>query len=549
MAYLTKPDPNQNSWPKGVPFIVGNEGCERFSYYGMNAILYVYLVSLYSTTALNEAHTADTATSIVHLFKTGVYAFPMIGAILADRLFGKYSTILWLSLVYCVGHLVLSLTEGTIWGLYLGLFLIAIGAGGIKPCVSAHVGDQFSRSNWHLIQKIYQVFYFIINFGSFFATLLIPLIKEWFGFRVAFALPGVLMFVATFVFWLGRNKFVHIPAKPSGKLGMLDSLSSTLLFMSAGSLFLTATQPLWLILLVSFSFLMLGLYVFGLRQKVAPDDGFLAVSLFAVKSALDSLVAKPMVALRVSSGASSNERSSLVKPTIASGLRAHFDAEAIEGAAAMMRIMSVFFLVSIFWALFDQHSTSWIRQASMMELNVNIPFFGAVAFLPSQIPSLNPVMVMMLIPILAYVVYPTIAKLGFNPTPLRRMTIGMALASLSFVAVAVIQVKIDVLAVSGHKVSVLWQLIPYILITLAEVFVSITGLEFAYTQAPLRMKSTIMGFWLLTTALGNVLVAFTARFAHLDLVDFFWFFAGLMGVAALLFGFRAATYQERDYSH
>ena len=96
-VYRTSPDHEQKGWPKGIKYIVGNEGCERFSYYGMNAILYVYCVMLYVSNAMPEDTAADVATSTVHLFKTGVYAFPMIGAIIADRFLGKYNTILWLS--------------------------------------------------------------------------------------------------------------------------------------------------------------------------------------------------------------------------------------------------------------------------------------------------------------------------------------------------------------------------------------------------------------------------------------------------------------------
>ena len=154
MAYRQHPDHDLKGWPLGIKYIVGNEGCERFSYYGMNAILYIYCVSLYASQSLAPDASADMATSTVHLFKTGVYAFPMIGAIIADRLLGKYKTILYFSWVYCLGHLVLSLTEGSFWGLGVGLALIAMGAGGIKPTVSANVGDQFGRSNWNLEKNL-----------------------------------------------------------------------------------------------------------------------------------------------------------------------------------------------------------------------------------------------------------------------------------------------------------------------------------------------------------------------------------------------------------
>lgn len=125
----------------------------------------------------------------------------------------------------------------------------------------------------------------------------------------------------------------------------------------------------------------------------------------------------------------------------------------------------------------------------------------------------------------------------------------MLIAALSFAVVAVLQIWINQNEASGAaKVWFGWQVLPYWLITIAEVMVSITGLEFAYTQAPARMKSTIMGFWLLTVALGNVLVAFLAGFKNLERVNFFWAFAGLSLAAGLLFGLRAYFYTQRDYT-
>ena len=141
--------------------------------------------------------------------------FPLFGGYISDRFLGKYRTILYLSIVYCLGHLVLALFE-TKFGLFTGLTLVAIGSGGIKPCVSAHVGDQFDHSNESLIPRAFELFYFAINFGSFFATLLIPVLLSHYGPSIAFGTPGVLMAIATFVFWLGRHRYVHVP--PTGKV-------------------------------------------------------------------------------------------------------------------------------------------------------------------------------------------------------------------------------------------------------------------------------------------------------------------------------------------
>ncbi len=516
--YRTAPSSTEQGWPRGISYIVGNEGCERFSYYGMHAILYVYIVALLGS--------ENSATSILHLFITGVYAFPLMGAVIADRLLGKYNTILWFSLVYCIGHLVLSLTEGSLAGLYFGLSLIALGAGGIKPCVSAHVGDQFGKGNWHLIPKVYQMFYFIINFGSFFATLLIPLVQKYYGFRVAFAIPGVLMFIATWIFWMGRHKFIHIQAKPGGFLGLLDAASFVCFLMSIGSLPLTMQVSWSFAVAVSLASVMIGLVLFQVRQNQVRDDGFLAVSLAAIQDAARRVLMRVtsfgLVPSYVggSGGASAGT----------SNLEKQFSEEAIDGTKAVLRIMSVFLFVSIFWALFDQHGSSWIRQAQMMNLKI-----GSWELLASQIQGINPILVMLLIPIMA--------KLFGGFKPLMRMSMGMGIASLAFVGVALLQAQLD----RGNQLHVLWQMIPYTLITIAEVLVSITGLEFAYTQAPKRMKSTVMGFWLLTVAFGNLLVAMLAKFGDLPLEQFFWVFAGLMALAAALFSARAYFYVPRDY--
>lgn len=567
-GYLTGPDPSFEGWPPGVPYIIGNEGCERFSFYGMKSILQVHMTVLGVMVLLTQGmadgtvewvqttlgriplltpegyeNAAKEAQYVVHLFIAGVYAFPMIGAILADRLWNKYNTILWLSLVYCAGHAVLAFGEDSLTGMYLGLGLIAIGSGGIKPCVSANVGDQFGKANWSRLERVFQAFYFIINFGSFFATLLIPWVKEAYGTSVAFGIPGVLMFIATVVFWSGRKKFVHVPARPGGSLGALDFLSSTFLFMTFGSLFFTATGPLWVILLASASSLLIGIALFFARQQRQPDDSFLPVFLYAFANFIRGGRGEGRPVRAAGDDKPASERWLDTSKFWGAAVR-RYGHVTVEGPVAVLKIISIFLMVSVFWALFDQHASSWIRQAQVMDRTFDLPLIGAFTVLPSQVQALNPALVMILIPFAGFVIYPGLGRLGFKMTPLRRMTVGMCIASAAFAVVALIQARID----GGEHVHVVWQIIPYLIMTLAEVMVSITGLEFAYSQAPRRMKSTVMGFWLLTVALGNVLVSFLSTFKGLALVDFFWTFSGFMAVAAVLFGVRAAFYRMRDYA-
>jgi POT family proton-dependent oligopeptide transporter len=533
----TTPDHENTGWPPGVPFIVGNEACERFSFYGMRAILYVHLASLYVLAGEVQKKAEDLATGDMHFFKASVYLVPMLGAVLADRFLGKFRIIFGLSIVYCAGHAVLAVADDTLGGMYLGLGLIALGSGGIKPCVSANVGDQFGKKNWFRVRTIFQIFYFSINFGSFGSTLLIPWLKSTYGTSTAFAIPGILMGIATFIFWLGRDKFVHVPAKPGGKLGLLDAVSSSLLFISFTHFFVTAKVLHWSWpALVGFTLasMVLGLGLFFYRQKLEADDGFLAVMLWTIARKLRG--GEP--AKKVDDAtATSLARSAFFAPAVE-----RFGLEVVEGTVAVLKIVTIFFpMIPIFWSLFDQHSSSWIRQSKMMDLTL----WGSTKFDASQVPALNPALVMIFIPLLN-VVYGVLDRAGLKTTPLRRITVGMFLAAGSFVAVALVQQRID--AAPPGTVSVWGQFLPYVLITLAEVMVSITGLEFAYTQAPRRMKSTVMGFWLLAVATGNILTGLVAQFGGLALAQFFWLFAGLMAGAAVLFGIRGLFYVQRDFT-
>ena len=213
--YLTAPL-KTDKMPPGVPFIIGNEAAERFSYYGMNGILVIFMTTyLMNSQGRLEVMSETEANGWYHTFVTWVYGLPLLGAFLADAVLGKFRTVFWLSIVYCFGHFALALNDTRI-GLVVGLGLIALGAGGIKPCVSANVGDQFGPSNQHLLQRVYTWFYFSINAGSTLATILIPILlhDKRFGARVAFGVPGLAMLIATIIFFRGRRKFVHIP--PAG---------------------------------------------------------------------------------------------------------------------------------------------------------------------------------------------------------------------------------------------------------------------------------------------------------------------------------------------
>ena len=446
-----------NKFPSQIKYIVGNEACERYSYYGMRSILTVFMIQVLF---MQEGE----ATSTYHLFASACYLFPLLGAFISDRIWGKYKTILYLSLVYCLGHAVLSIWE-TKAGLYWGLGLIALGSGGIKPCVSAHVGDQFRANQTHLLKKVYELFYFMINFGSFFSTLITPWTLKAYGPSVAFGIPGVLMFFATIVFWMGRHEYVHVPPTKSDGHGLFNVITS------------------------------------AFKHSSSRKEG---------EKFLDG------------------------------ALKDH-SREQVEAVRAVFDIAKLFAAISVFWALFDQHGSSWVIQAMNMDLN-----FMGVQFEASQIAAWNPIMVMGLIPLFSMVIYPTLDKLGLKTTPIRRMTWGMFVAAASFAMIGGLQMLMDG---SGTKINVMWQFFPYLVITMAEVMISITGLEFAYTQAPRSMKSSIMSIWLLTVFFGNLITAYVSKvnFFPVASTGYFMFFAALMAVFAGIFWFMGTRYKSKNY--
>jgi POT family proton-dependent oligopeptide transporter len=154
------------------------------------------------------------------------------------------------------------------------------------------------------------------------------------------------------------------------------------------------------------------------------------------------------------------------------------------------------------------------------------------------------------------VLYPALKRLGFQMTALRRMTAGIAFSGLAWIVVGGMQVALD----GGHRFSITWQLVPYALLTLGEVLVSATGLEFAYSQAPPSMKGALMAFWNLSVTIGNLWVlVVNAAVKNVTVTDFItstglgvtafqmFFFAGVAFVAALAFGLVARIYQVVDY--
>jgi POT family proton-dependent oligopeptide transporter len=501
--------------PRQIPYIIATEGCERFGFYGMRNILTPFLVSMLLL-HLPEVERGLAAKDVFHTFVIGVYFFPLLGGWIADRFYGKYPTILWLSMVYVAGFVCLSAFVDNRTGFYTGLFLIALGSGGIKPLVSAFVGDQFDSSNKHRAKVVYDAFYWIINFGSFFASLLMPIFLHQFGAAVAFGIPGALMAIALLVFWTGRKRYVYVPPTPPDPHSLLRVVRSALLARAPGE-----SRP-------------------GLA--VAAIGVLAALALLASISQLGFVIG---VCLSLGALLAFGGIGTSLQLERARG--AHPD-EAVDGVRIVLRVLIVFALVTPFWSLFDQKASTWVLQGAQM---TKPAWFHA-----AQMQALNPMLVMLIIPFNNLVAFPLLRRIGIEPTALRRMGAGIGLAALAWIVAGMLQLAID----AGDAVSIAWQIVPYAFLTLGEVLVSATGLEFAYSQAPRSMKGAIMSFWMLSVTYGNLWVLLAdagirngavttwiagAGFGETAFLMFF--FAGFAALAAAAFALYARRYPMQDF--
>ncbi len=450
--------------PAGIPFIVVNEFAERFCYYGVNAILVQYMIQF--------LHFGDAkATGWQAMFKSAAYFFPLLGAMVSDIFLAKFRTIIYFSIVYVAGCTLLALGS-TSETLVLGMFLMAFGTGGIKPCVSTNVGDQFTVTNQHLIERAFSYFYFSINFGSSISIYFCPELLDSpdYGPRWAFGMPAAMMALATLVFWFGRRKFAVVPAAMA-KPGL---------------------KPIGFIA-VFMAMLAVSVVIFNATHNF----------LFALFTMLLQLAIAVVVCLRTGVRR-------LLPIELVQWLERSFTG---EGLSVVGRLSLLYLFIAIFWALWDQsNGNSWTVQAQsgLMDKHLfgflaGVPGLSALAgyeMLPAQLQVVNGLYILGMIPVFTFGIYPLVGRF-VKITPLRKIGMGFFFTAASFVMVAWIEQRIQ----SGHVVSLWWQIAAYGVLSASEVMVSITGLEYSYKQAPPVMKSFIMSLFLLSTSVGNALTA------------------------------------------
>ncbi|CAH2223630.1 solute carrier family 15 member 1 [Pelobates cultripes] len=332
------------------------------------------------------------STVIYHTFVAVCYLTPILGAIIADSWLGKFKTIVYLSIVYAVGQVILSisaihdLTDGNRDGIpdnptvhvalsMIGLLLIALGTGGIKPCVSAFGGDQFEEHQDKQRSQFFSIFYLSINAGSLLSTIITPILRgqecgihtKQSCYPLAFGVPAALMVIALIVFIVGSPMYKKV--SPQGNI----------------------------------------------MVQVSKCIGFAISNRFRNRS-----------------------KSIPKREHWMDWAKEKYEERLIAQIKMVVRVLFLYIPLPMFWALFDQQGSRWTLQATTMDGN-----FGAIQIQPDQMQTVNPILIIVMVPIMDAVVYPLIKKCKLNFSPLKRMTVGMFLAAMAFFVAAVVQIEID----------------------------------------------------------------------------------------------------------
>uniref|UniRef100_A0A8C1D1K1 Solute carrier family 15 member 2 n=1 Tax=Cyprinus carpio carpio TaxID=630221 RepID=A0A8C1D1K1_CYPCA len=535
------------NYPVSIAFIVVNEFCERFSYYGMKAVLTLYFI--------HYLHwDKNLSTAVYHAFSSLCYFTPLLGAVIADSWLGKFRTVIYLSIVYVIGHVVKSVGaipdvgDSTVHVVLsmLGLVLIAFGTGGIKPCVAAFGGDQFDEEHTEERRKFFSIFYMSINAGSVLSTIITPILRgdvKCFGgdcYALAFGVPAALMVIALVVFIAGS-----------------------------------------------------GLY------KKSPPEGNVLVRVckcigFAIRNRWN------------------NSKKSPKRSHWLDWAEEKYPKRLIQEIKMVFRVLVLYIPLPMFWALFDQQVKCYIHLISFVFSNTQIivsislkgPIHPQMKILSIQFflfifSPLKKMAAGMILAALAFCAA-TVVEINVIPPPAKESLVQVYNLMDSEVTVQfpghtvfsdplksyevtslqyrqtlitfydvytfnVFSVYITIIHycskvwlnyngltfkkmedIQANNIHIAWQVPQYVFITAGEVMFSITGLEFSYSQAPASMKSVLQAGWLMTVAFGNVIVLIVAEGAGMEQWTEFLLFAGLLVAVSIIFSIMAYFYTYVD---
>ncbi|XP_016719322.1 protein NRT1/ PTR FAMILY 8.1 [Gossypium hirsutum] len=516
---------------RACPYIIGNEGCERLAYYGMSTNLVLYFKH-----QLNQ-HSA-TASKNNQNWSGTCYITPLIGAFLADSYLGRYWTIACFSIIYIIGMTLLAMSA-SVDGMkpfcyskdncnptdtqsamtFLALYLIALGTGGIKPCVSSYGADQFDdtdeREKIHK-SSFFNWFYFSINIGALIAASVLVWVQTNVSWGWGFGIPAIAMAIAVGFFFTGTRLYRN--QIPGG-----SPLTRLCQVLVASIRKYNVAVPADMSLLYEKADAESNIK--GSR-KIDHTNDLSFLDKAAVETQTDQLKGiNPWRLCTVTQ---------------------------VEELKAIIRLLPIWASGIIFAAVYSQMSSLFTLQGERMDTRVAHSNFHIP---PASLSIFDTLSVIFWVPIYDRIIVPTTGKFTGRKnglTQLQRMGIGLFISIFAMVAAAILeQERLNIVKKHNYydlkemPLTIFWQVPQYFLIGCAEVFTFIGQLEFFYEQAPDAMRSFCSALSLTTVAAGSylssllvtIVTSITAKDGKLGWIPdnlnhghidyFFWLLAGL----------------------
>ncbi|KAJ1304342.1 hypothetical protein OPQ81_005499 [Rhizoctonia solani] len=489
--------------PISAWLVVIVEFAERFSYYGTTGPFVNYIQrplpiggngagapakgSGETPGALGKGQQASTGLTTYNSFFS--YCTPILGAIIADAYWGKFKTINVFVIWGGIGHIILTATSipsmlqhspsGAFAGFIVSITIIAFATGAIKSNVSPLVAEQIPDSRETVktlpngekvivdpnltIQRVFMYFYLMINIGSL-SSIATTEVELHIGFWLSYLIPTIMYLVVPVVLFLGRNLYIKYPPR--------------------GSIHLEAFQVLRRVYKDVWSWNPVET-VRRMRDPTKWDKA--RPSQLGINNATGENGGQ----------LSKEEKKRMGLPT--------WDDTFVDEMKRTMNAVKVFVFFPLYWVPYNQMTNNIVSQAGTMSTH-GVP--------NDLLQNIDPIAIIIIIPLMDRIVYPGLRRLGWVVRPIQRITFGFMLAALSMVYISVLQNAIYRTNPCGRFVSScdtpsslnVWLQTPaYVLIAASEIFASITGLEYAFTKAPLRMKSLVMAAFLFTTAISNAI--------------------------------------------
>ncbi|MFN2421317.1 MAG: peptide MFS transporter, partial [Gemmatimonadota bacterium] len=448
--------PADHAWfghPRGLATLFFTEMWERFSYYGMRAILILFMTAAATGTNPGLGFEDGQAAAIYGLYTGLVYLMALPGGWVADKLWGLRKAVFVGGCIIAAGHFSLAIPSMPTF--YVGLLLIVTGTGLLKPNISAIVGDLYPEGGARR-DAGYSVYYMGINLGAFLGPILVGLFGENYNWHWGFSLAGIGMIFGVIQYRLGMK---HL-----GSAGMFDPEERSIVIRRARNFYIT----LGVVGLLAIGAVYLAVVVLGIDlQRIARGLGVAIVALTIAYFAY----------LLIAGGHTSLEKRRLLV------------------------IFWLFVLAALFWSGFEQAGSSLNLFAERLTDRVVLGWEAPASWLQ----SVNAIFIILLAPVFGSI-WTWLAHRRANPSIPVKFGLGLIGLAAGFFVLAWGAAN----ASAENPVSPSWLVVTYFLHTCGELALSPVGLSSISKLAPRSRVGQMMGIWFVATALGNLIAGLVA---------------------------------------